>query len=106
MDTHIPQKTFSITRRIDAVTGIPQRYLAARLPAPRAVKIELTSQCNYRCGFCAHRLRMKKRGEMDMPFFQRVVGEMVERSEERRVGKEGRSRRARGQEQTEEEQRR
>jgi len=78
MDTHIPQKTFSITRRIDAVTGIPQRYLAARLPAPRAVKIELTSQCNYRCGFCAHRLRMKKRGEMDMPFFQRVVGEMVD----------------------------
>jgi len=47
-----------ITTRIDAVTRIPERYLAAELPAPRAVKIELTSQCNYRCGFCAHRLRM------------------------------------------------
>ncbi len=71
-------KTFKITSRIDAVTRIPARYLAAELPAPRAVKIELTSQCNYRCGFCAHRLRMKDRGEMDRAFFERVVGEMVD----------------------------
>ena len=67
-----------ITTRIDAVTRIPERFLAAELPAPRAVKIELTSQCNYRCGFCAHRLRMKDRGEMDPDFFERVVGEMVD----------------------------
>jgi hypothetical protein len=42
------------------------------------VKIELTSQCNYRCGFCAHRLRMKGRGEMDRAFYERVVGEMAD----------------------------
>jgi MoaA/NifB/PqqE/SkfB family radical SAM enzyme len=71
-------KVFSITKRIDAVTKIPPKYLAAKLPAPRAVKIELTSQCNYRCGFCAHRLRMKDRGEMDRAFYERVVGEMVD----------------------------
>jgi hypothetical protein len=71
-------KTFSITARIDAVTGIPPCYLATELPAPRAVKIEITSQCNYRCGFCAHRLRMKDRGEMDRAFFERVVGQMVD----------------------------
>jgi MoaA/NifB/PqqE/SkfB family radical SAM enzyme len=70
--------TYTITQRIDAVTGIPERYRAARLPAPRAVKIELTSQCNYRCGFCAHRLRMKSRGEMDRAFYERVVGEMAD----------------------------
>jgi len=70
--------SFKITSRIDAVTRIPERYLAAELPAPRAVKIELTSQCNYRCGFCAHRLRMKDRGEMDPAFYERVVGEMVD----------------------------
>ena len=71
-------KTFNITDRIDAVTRIPPRYLAAELPAPRAVKIELTSQCNYRCGFCAHRLRMKSRGEMDRAFYERIVGEMAD----------------------------
>ena len=70
--------TYTITSRIDAVTRIPERYLAAQLPAPRAVKIELTSQCNYRCGFCAHRLRMKDRGEMSRAFYERVVGEMVD----------------------------
>ena len=62
-------KTFSITNRIDEVTRIPPKYRAAVLPAPRSVKIELTSQCNYRCGFCAHRLRMKHRGEMDRAFY-------------------------------------
>jgi MoaA/NifB/PqqE/SkfB family radical SAM enzyme len=71
-------KVFSITSRIDAVTRIPEKYLAAMLPAPRAVKIELTSQCNYRCGFCAHRLRMKDRGEMDRSFYERIVGEMAD----------------------------
>ncbi len=69
---------FSITSRIDAITRIPDRYLAANLPGPRAVKIELTSQCNYRCGFCAHRLRQKDRGGMDRAFYERIVGEMVE----------------------------
>ena len=72
------QKVYSITKRIDAVTGISDKYRHAELPAPRAVKIELTSQCNYRCGFCAHRLRMKDRGEMDPAFYERVVGEMVD----------------------------
>ncbi|HYC35562.1 MAG TPA: radical SAM protein [Usitatibacter sp.] len=71
-------KTFTITNRIDNVTRIPPRYRSATLPAPRSVKIELTSQCNYRCGFCAHRLRMKARGEMDRGLFERVVGEMAD----------------------------
>jgi MoaA/NifB/PqqE/SkfB family radical SAM enzyme len=71
-------KTHTITARIDAVTRIPDQYLTASPPAPRAVKIELTSECNYRCGFCAHRLRMKERGHMDRAFFERIVGEMVE----------------------------
>ncbi len=67
-----------ITQRIDAITRIPEKYLHSVLPAPRSVKIELTSQCNYRCGFCAHRLRMKDRGEMDFSLYQRLVAEMVD----------------------------
>ena len=67
-----------ITDRIDAITAIPPSHRAARPPAPRAVKIELTSQCNYRCGFCAHRLRLKERGEMHWPLYTRLVGEMVD----------------------------
>ena len=67
-----------ITSRIDAVTRIPANYLTAAPPAPRAVKIELTSECNYRCGYCAHRLRLKKRGEMEWGLYTRLVGEMVD----------------------------
>ncbi|MGZ5662127.1 MAG: hypothetical protein ACXWG6_12240, partial [Usitatibacter sp.] len=68
----------TITSRIDAITKIPVRYLAETLPAPRSVKIELTSQCNYRCGYCAHRLRMKQRGEMEWGLYTRLVAEMVD----------------------------
>jgi MoaA/NifB/PqqE/SkfB family radical SAM enzyme len=68
----------TITTRIDAVTRIPSSHLSAAPPPPRAVKIELTSQCNYRCGYCAHRLRMKKRGEMEWDLYTRLVGEMVD----------------------------
>jgi MoaA/NifB/PqqE/SkfB family radical SAM enzyme len=67
-----------ITSRIDAVTRIPANYLTSAPPAPRAVKIELTSQCNYRCGYCAHRLRLKARGEMEWGLYTRLVGEMVD----------------------------
>jgi hypothetical protein len=70
--------TFSITKRIDSVTRIPPKYMGEKLPAPKAVKIELTSQCNYRCGFCAHRLRLKDRGEMDPHLYERLVDEMAE----------------------------
>lgn len=67
-----------ITSRIDAVTRIPASHLLATPPPPRAVKIELTSECNYRCGYCAHRLRLKKRGQMEWSLYTRVVGEMVD----------------------------
>lgn len=68
----------TITERIDAITGIAPEYRASILPAPKSVKIELTSECNYQCGFCAHRLRMKERGEMDWGFFTRITREMRE----------------------------
>ena len=65
-----------ITSRIDAITDISPAYQHDVLPAPRSVKIEITSQCNYRCGFCAHRLRLKDRGEMDRALFSRLCREM------------------------------
>lgn len=68
----------SITARVDAITRIPDSHRVAAPPAPRSVKIELTAQCNYRCGFCAHRLRAQDRGEMAWPLYTRLVGELVD----------------------------
>jgi MoaA/NifB/PqqE/SkfB family radical SAM enzyme len=67
----------SITERIDAVTLIPQGYLRPDPPAPRAVKIELTGRCNYRCGFCALRSRdVQPKTDMDLDLFRRITTEM------------------------------
>lgn len=63
-----------ITDKIDRITKVEQ--FAAVLPAPKSVKIELTSVCNYRCGFCAHNLRLKERGDMDRALYSRVIREM------------------------------
>lgn len=69
----------SITKRIDAVTKVPETHMASVLPPPKSVKIELTGRCNYRCGFCALRMREKQpRGDMDFDLFRRITTEMRE----------------------------
>lgn len=71
----------TITERIDHITHIPQEYLKAKPPAPKSVKIELTGRCNYKCGFCALRMRDKqplRKDDMKLPFFKRITLEMYE----------------------------
>ena len=66
-----------ITERIDATTQIPVEYMAAVIPAPRSVKIELTGKCNFRCGFCALRMRDEQPTEsMDWKLYMRLADEM------------------------------
>jgi len=66
-----------ITEKIDQVTLIPDTHMKPFLPAPRSVKIELTGRCNYRCGFCALRMREKQpHDDMDLGFFKRITQEM------------------------------
>lgn len=68
-----------ITERIDQVTGIEDKYLGTVIPAPRAVKIELTGRCNYRCQYCSLRMRDKQpTGDMEWSLFQRITREMRE----------------------------
>ncbi len=67
----------TITDRIDAITQIPPERRTPTPPAPRSVKIELTGRCNYRCGFCALRMRDDQpKRDMDWQFFIRIAGEM------------------------------
>ena len=65
-----------ITDRIDAITQLPEDRRQARLPAPRSVKIELTARCNFQCGFCANRMRVKEQTDMDRATFERLALEM------------------------------
>lgn len=67
----------SITDRIDNVTKIPPQSLIAKLPAPKAVKIEISPRCNFRCGFCALRTReAQPKRDMDFGLFKRITREM------------------------------
>lgn len=69
----------SITKRIDAITFIPPSHLRAVVPVPKAVKIELTGRCNYRCQFCALAVREKQPiHDMDLEFFKKITAEMRE----------------------------
>ena len=71
----------SITARIDNITHIPDAYKTSKPPCPKSVKIELTGRCNYRCGFCALRMREcqpKPKDDMDLEFFKRITAEMHE----------------------------
>ncbi|KKM22973.1 hypothetical protein LCGC14_1619860, partial [marine sediment metagenome] len=68
-----------ITDRIDAITNIAPEYRGFSLPAPKSVKIELTGRCNYKCGFCALRMREKQpHGDIDFDLFKRITTEMRE----------------------------
>lgn len=65
----------TITARIDATTEIQTDYLKEVCPVPKSVKIELTSNCNYQCGFCAN-VDAGNKGTMEKAEYHRIVKEM------------------------------
>jgi MoaA/NifB/PqqE/SkfB family radical SAM enzyme len=70
-----------ITDKIDKITHIPEEYLTSKPPCPKSVKIELTGRCNYRCGFCALRMREdqpKVSDDMSLDFFKEITKEMFD----------------------------
>lgn len=64
-----------ITDRIDAITRIGPKYMGEVLPAPKSCKIEITANCNYKCGFCVKSLRPDN-GSMDRKLYSRIIREM------------------------------
>ncbi len=66
----------TISKRIDAVTKIGPKYLGTILPAPRSVKWELNTACNYSCSFCVRNIRKNENKAVDRAFYSRVVREL------------------------------
>lgn len=66
-----------ITERIDAITRITTEYMRPVLRAPKSCKIEITANCNYKCGFCVKSLR-DENGTMDRKLYSRLIRELRE----------------------------
>lgn len=67
--------TVSITERVDSHTHVPTRKLVPEPPFPDAIKIELTSHCNYNCSFCASKRSLRAQGQIDRSFLFRILKE-------------------------------
>ena len=67
-----------ITKRIDAITHIPEPYRTVAPPCPRSVKIELTARCDLQCFFCASAMRLRDKRDMDWDFLKRLLAELRE----------------------------
>ena len=67
----------SIFNRLDRVQKIPPKFMGEILPAPIAVKIELSPRCNYHCKFCALEDRNgSPQKDMDLGLFHKITAEM------------------------------
>lgn len=68
----------SLTEHLDAVTELTDEYLSVTPPAPKSVKIELTSRCIFDCSFCARNIRNDTPGDMDRALYMDIVIELHE----------------------------
>ena len=66
----------TITERIDRITLLTDDYRSSAPPVPKAVKIELTARCDFKCFFCASHMRLREKSEIDEAFFRRILAEM------------------------------
>lgn len=66
----------TITDKIDAVTGIPDRARTPYPPFPRSVKIELTGRCNLRCAFCATAENLRDKADMRWDLYVSILTEL------------------------------
>jgi len=67
--------TRTIMDRIDAHTHLSSQKSVEDPPFPDAIKIEITSRCNYNCSFCASKRHLRQQGDMDPLFLFRILRE-------------------------------
>lgn len=66
----------TITSRIDAITKIDAPHRGVVIPAPRSVKMELNTRCNYSCTFCVRSVRENDCIDMDRSMYSRIIREL------------------------------
>jgi pyruvate-formate lyase-activating enzyme len=65
----------TIMERLDRHTHVPAEKLVSRPTFPDAIKIEITSRCNYSCSYCASKRHLRPQGDMNREFLYRILHE-------------------------------
>jgi radical SAM protein with 4Fe4S-binding SPASM domain len=72
-------KMEKMTERLYKIANMPKEYLREDPPLPKSVKIELCSDCNFACSYCAFTTRTEKpQREMDFELFKKIANELKE----------------------------
>ena len=48
-------------------------------PFPPQIVLETTAFCNQKCIHCAHKTMMRKKGNMDMSLFKKIIEEIADK---------------------------
>jgi len=66
----------SIAKQQLTILHIPDKYLCAKLPPPKSMKIELVPRCNYKCKYCSYPTRkVQPTSDMDWLLFKKITKE-------------------------------
>lgn len=68
----------SITEKIDNITTMKEQNYNVVQPIPKSVKIELTARCDFACSFCATSKNFRKKDDMSLEDFTRIITELRE----------------------------
>lgn len=69
------QNNKSIPDKVDAHTHLSSDKLVLNPPFPDAIKIEITSHCNYNCSYCAAKRGLRPQGNINKDFLYRILKE-------------------------------
>ncbi|MGE5522581.1 MAG: radical SAM/SPASM domain-containing protein [Rhodospirillaceae bacterium] len=70
------QDAGGIKERLDRIRSLAAAERSSTPPPPRSAKLELTSDCNLNCLFCARTRQPRVNSEMPWPLFTRVAHEL------------------------------
>jgi len=69
---------YTMTDKVDNITGLTEEYSSVTPPIPKSVKIELTAKCDFKCFYCATGNSLRTKDEMPLEEFKRLAKEMRE----------------------------
>ena len=72
------KKMKKISEKVKQTVNIPEEYLSITPPAPKSVKIEITSRCDLKCFFCVVAYKKREKSHINKDLLYRILNEIKE----------------------------